>query len=152
MAKESFQLDPNAVAYTDDEIIGKVNAATAKVTREDAVSSPAVDLSGKSADDVVEGTVNKYDTGVPPSNLEELPDGATRKAMMDAEKTKLTGIEENAKDDQSGAEVRDAILELADVDRKIVITDPQTGEKPILAIQRQADGKLDIDNDDQPVA
>jgi len=38
MAIASFQLDPNAAAYTDDEIVAKVNAATASITREDALS------------------------------------------------------------------------------------------------------------------
>ncbi len=63
-------------------------------------------------DALPEGASNKYDTGVPQSNLEELPDGATRKAMMDAEKTKLSGVEEGAKDDQTGAEIRDSVVDL----------------------------------------
>lgn len=129
MAKESFQLDPNAVVYSDDEIVGKVNSATANISREGSVEAAA-------------------------RPIEENEVGATEledEAYTSTEKTKLTGIDEGAKDDQTGMEVRDAILGLADVDRKLIITDPQTGEKPILALQRQADGKLDIDNDDQPI-
>ena len=38
MAIQSMQLDPNAQAYTDDEIVGKINSATAAITREDALS------------------------------------------------------------------------------------------------------------------
>jgi len=157
MAKESFQLDPGAVVYSDDEIVGKVNSATANINRANAVESAAVDLSGKDADDLAESVTKKY-AGVSGADfkksvdtLEEITEGATKKHFTDTEKTKLTGVEENAKDDQSGAEVRDAILGLADVDRKIIVTDPQSGEKPVLALQRDADGKLDIDNDDQPM-
>lgn len=129
MAKESFQIDPNAVVYTDDEIVGKVNSATANINR---VGS-------------VEAVARPIESGeIGATELED-------EAYTTTEKTKLTGIDENAKDDQTGAEVRDAILGLPDVDRKLIITDPQTGEKPILAIQRDADGKLDIDNDDQPI-
>lgn len=157
MAKESFQIDPEAVVYSDDEIVGKVNSATANINRANAVESAAVDLSGKDADDLAESVTKKY-AGVSGADfkksvdtLEEITEGATKKHFTDTEKTKLTGVEENAKDDQSGAEVRDAILGLADVDRKIIVTDPQSGEKPVLALQRDADGKLDIDNDDQPM-
>jgi hypothetical protein len=98
MAKESFQLDPNAVVYTDDEIVGKVNSATANISRAGSVEAAA----------------RPIESG-------------------------------------EGADVRDAILALPDVDRKLIITDPQSGEKPVLALQKDADGKLDIDNDDQPI-
>ena len=158
MTKASFQLDPRVVAYTDDEIVGKVNTATAKITREDAISSPAVDLSGKSADDVAESATKKY-AGVSGADfkksvdtLDEITEGATKKHFTDPEKTKLGGVEENAKDDQTGAEVRDAVLALPDTERKLVKTDPETGEFPILAIQKDADGKLDIDYDDVPIS
>lgn len=50
MAIASFQLDPNAQSYTDDEIVGKVNAASAQITRADAVDAAAVDMDG---DDMV---------------------------------------------------------------------------------------------------
>jgi hypothetical protein len=35
-----MSLDPNAQAYTDDEIVDKINAATVSITREDALSQP----------------------------------------------------------------------------------------------------------------
>lgn len=152
MAIQEMELDPNAAAYTDDEIVGKVNTAVVNVTRENAIESAAVDLSGKDTDDLSEGTGNKYDTGAPPSDLEELPDGATRKAMSDTEKTKLTGIEDNAKDDQSGAEIRDAIVGLPDLERKIIVTDPQAEENKIVSLQRKSTGKLGTKYDDEPEA
>lgn len=128
-----------------------------------------------STDELPEGAANKYDTGVPPSDLEGLPDGATRKAMLDAEKTKLTGIdegaevnpadlaaldpaassklagvEEGAKADQSGAEIRDAIVALGDTERKLVVTEPQPGEFKVIGVHRNAAGNLEYDYDDVP--
>lgn len=41
MAIQSFSLDPNAQAYTDDQIVGKVNAAAAQITRAGAVAAAA---------------------------------------------------------------------------------------------------------------
>jgi len=38
MAIQSFELDPDAQSYTDDEIVGKINTASASITREDALS------------------------------------------------------------------------------------------------------------------
>ena len=148
MVKQSFTLDPNAQAYTDDQIVGKVNTATTNITRSDAVESTAVDLSGKDTDDLSEGAGNKYDTGAPPADLDALADGSTYKKMSSTEQTKLSGIAEGAQPDQTGAEVRDLIVALSDADRKIVITDPTTGEYKVIAIHRDATGKLAVDYDD----
>lgn len=156
MAKQSFQLDPNAVAYTDDEIVGKINSAIANINRENAVASAAVDLSGKDADDLAESATKKYagisgaDFVKSTDTLEEITEGATKKHFTDTEKTKLTGVEDNAKDDQTGPEIRDLVVALADTDRKLVITDPQTGEFKVLAIHRLSNGKLEVDYDDVP--
>ena len=123
MAKASMQLDPNAAAYTDNEIVGKVNTATANITRASSVSA--------AARPIATGEV-----------------GATQladEAYTTAEQTKLTGIEASATADQTGAEIQTAVLGLADADRKLVKTDPQTGEFTVLAIQRDAAGKLDVD-------
>ncbi len=126
MAKQSFQLDPDAVAYTDDEIVGKINTATADITRADSVST--------GARPIVVGEVGAT----------ELAD----EAYTSTEKTKLTGVEADATADQTDTEVRDLIVGIADIDRKIVITAPTTGEFPIISIQRDSTGKLDIDYDD----
>ena len=56
-----MQLDPNAQSYTDDEIVGKVNAATAKVD----------------ADQLQDGTTNKVFTGTEQSKLSSVEDNAT---------------------------------------------------------------------------
>lgn len=44
MAIQSFQLDPNAVPYTDDEIVDKINAASNAITREAALSQDDLKL------------------------------------------------------------------------------------------------------------
>jgi len=41
MAIERILLDPNAVPYTDDEIVGKVNDATTNITRAGSVEAVA---------------------------------------------------------------------------------------------------------------
>jgi len=61
-------LDPNAAAYTDDEIVGKVNTATANITRAGSIEGTAA--SALDSDNISEGTSNKYDTGVPPTATE----------------------------------------------------------------------------------
>lgn len=126
MAIQSMQLDPDAVVYTDDEIVGKVNTASANITRAGSVEA--------AARPIAEGEVGAT----------ELED----EAFTTVEQTKLTGIDDNATDDQTGAEVRDAIVGLDDADRKIVITNPTTGEFKVVNIQRDAAGKMDVDYDD----
>lgn len=101
-------------------------------------------------DELTEGATNKYDTGVPPSDLEELPDGTTRKAMSDTEKTKLTGVEESATADQTGAEIQTAVKGLSDDDREIMVSEPQSGEHKVFGTHRNADGNLEYDYDETP--
>lgn len=120
MAIEKVYLDPNAAAYTDDEIVGKVNTAADKITRVDSVEVAAI--------------------------LES----ATEKLMSDTEKTKLGGIEENATVDQTGAEIRDAVVGLTDDDREIIISRPTSGQKKIYAVQTHTDGKQEIEQSDTP--
>lgn len=62
---------------------------------------------------------------------------------------KLTGIEDGATVDQSGEEIRDAVVALTDEDRKLVITRPETGEHKIFAVQRAAD-EFQYDYEDAP--
>lgn len=118
MAKQSFVLDPNAQAYTDDEIVGKINSASATVTR------------------------------VGFTDLDKISDGSTNVGYTGTEKSKLSGIEANATGDLSGTEIRDLIVALSDTERGIVITDPTTGEYKVISVERDSNGKLKIDYDD----
>jgi len=122
MAIQSFQLDPNAQSYTDDEIVGKVNTATAQISRADAVAGAA--LGDCDTDDLAEGAGNLYDTGAPPTDDEVVA----------------------AINNASAAITREAALSQDDL--KIVKTNPVGGEFQVKNIQRDADGKLDIEYDD----
>ena len=112
MAKVSFQLDPNAVVYTDDEIVGKVNSASANITRAGSVEAAARPIE--------EGEVDTT----------ELADGAVESGKLD------TGVAKANLDS------------MGDTERSYIKTDPAVGEFPVISMQKQADGKLDIDNDD----
>jgi len=105
MAIQSMQLDPNAAAYTDDEIVAKINSATSTITRASCVSSAARPIESG------EVTNTELDTGVAKANLD---------AMSDTE-------------------------------RGYVKTNPTTGEYPVINIQRDSDGKLDVDYDNVAV-
>lgn len=129
MVIKSAKLDPNAAAYTDDEIIGKINAAAVAITRADAIDGSALGA----------------------ADLDDLIDGTTRKAMTDTEKTKLGGVEDGATVDQTGPEVRDLILAIPDVERGLIRTDPAVGEFPVTTIERQADGRFNLKYDDVPI-
>lgn len=141
MAIQSFQLDPNAQSYTDDEIVGKINTATANITRSGCVESGAQDWSGKDTDDLSEGTANVY--------------------YPSADATKLAGIEDNATADQSGDDIITAINAgsgaitredaLSQDDLNIIKTNPTSGEYKIKNIHRDTSGKLDVEYDDVAV-
>ena len=123
MAIQSMQLDPNAASYTDDEIVGKVNAATAKVD----------------ADQLEDGTVIKAYTGTEKTKLGGIDEGA--KVDQDGDNI-VAAI--NAGTDPI---TREAALSQDDL--KIVKTNPVTGEFQVKNIHRDAAGKLDIEYDDQ---
>lgn len=133
MAIQEMELDPNAATYTDDQIVGKVNSATANITRAGIIEPTAA--SALVSDDILEGTTNKYDTGAPPSTTDDLTEGSTNLYNSD----------------QTGAEIQTAILGLDDATRKLIKTDPQAGEFTVLSIQRKSTGKLGTKYDDVAV-
>jgi len=122
MAIQSMQLDPNAASYTDDEIVGKVNTATANITRAGSIEGTAA--SALDSDDIGEGTGNLYDTGAPPTDDEVV-------SAINSASTAIT---------------REAALSQDDLN--IIKTSPAGGEFMVKNIQRDSDGKLDIDYDD----
>lgn len=139
MAVEKVYLDPNAAAYTDDEIVAKVNTATSTV----------------SADKIADGTTNKAYTSTEKSKLSGVESGAqvnpaNLAALDSVANSKLAGIEEGATTDQTATEVRDAIVGLSDNDRQIIITRPTTGQKKIYAIQTHSNGKTELEENSVP--
>ena len=122
MAIVSMQLDPNAASYTDDEIVGKVNTASVAISRADAIDPAA--LGGVDSDDIAEGSINLFDTGVPPTDDE----------VISAINSASTSITREAALDQ------DSLM--------LVKTNPAGGEFLVKNIHRDAAGKLDIEYDD----
>jgi hypothetical protein len=120
-----MQLDPNAQSYTDDEIVGKVNAATAKVD----------------ADQLQDGTTNKVFTGTEQSKLSGVEDNATADQDGDEIITAING--------GSGAITREGALSQDDLN--IIKTNPVSGEFKIKNIHRDSSGKMDIEYDDVAV-
>lgn len=144
MGIEKVYLDPDATTYSDNEIVGKVNTATAKINRANAVEEAALPEESATFQKVTETETTKLSgiaegAEVNPADLADLDPTAS---------TKLGGIEDNAKADQTGAEIRDAIVGLADDDRKIIISRPTTGQKKIYAVQTHTDGKQEIEQSD----
>ena len=129
MAIQSFQLDPNAQAYTDDEIVGKVNAASASITRSGCLDGAT--LSGCDADDLAEGASNKF--------------AAESGATCDQ-----TGDEMVSAINSGSASItrEDA---LSQDDLNLVKTNPTTGEYKVKNIHRDSSGKLDVEYDDTAV-
>lgn len=114
MAIASFQLDPNAQTYTDDQIVGKVNTATAQITRASSVAAAARPIAaGEVGDTQLAGAIpnSKLAAGIAKANLDAMADTA----------------------------------------RGYVKTNPVATEFKVIAIQRDATGKLDVEYDDVPV-
>jgi len=53
---------------------------------------------------------------------------------------------------QTGEEIRDALLALPDAGRRLVVTSPGSGEHRVVSLERQADGRIQIKYTDTPEA
>ena len=115
MAITSMVLDPNAASYTDDEIVGKINNATATISRASSVTAAA-------------------------RPIEDLEVAEGKLAAGAVSNTKLTSTA-----------AKDNLDALADTARGYIKTAPTTGEFTVVSLQRDVDGKLDIDYDDVAV-
>jgi len=105
MAIATMLLDPNAQAYTDDEIVAKINTATTNITRANSVAVAARPISDAEV--------------------------TSAKLASDAAKANLDAMTDTA--------------------RGYVKTNPIAGQFKIIAVERQADGKLKIEYDDLAV-
>ena len=130
MGIEKVYLDPNAAAYTDDEIVGKVNTAAVNITRAGSVDAAARPIA------------------VGEVGATELAD----ESYTSGEQTKLAGIDAGAEVNPTATEIRDSIVGLADDDRQIVISRPTSGQKRIYAIQTHTDAKQEVEQSDTPEA
>ena len=147
MTLASFQLDPNAASYTDDEIVGKVNTATATITRASSVDAAARPL----GTDEVEA-IHIKDGEIADTHI------ASGAAIA---KSKLGALAIVNSDIDSGAAIvgtkldstaaKDNLDALADTARGYIKTDPTSGEFKVVSLQRDAGGKLDVSYDDVAV-
>jgi len=125
MATQSMQLDPAAQAYSDDDIVQKVNSATVKVN----------------ADQMTDGISNKVFTVSQDTKLTGIEEGATDDQTGDEIVTAIN----------AGSEAITREAALSQDDLNIVKTSPLTGEFKVKNIQRDVAGKLDIEYDDTAV-
>ena len=121
MAILSFQLDPNAASYTDNQIVDKVNAASNDITRASSVSAAARPIGTGEIGDTELGsfTVTNAELAAGTVGNTELSSGVAA-ANLDA---------------------------MSDTARGYIKTSPTTGEFPVVSLQRAAGGNLDIDYD-----
>lgn len=142
MAIQSMLLDPNAQSYTDDQIVGKVNTATANITRASSVAAAARPIAASEVDATA------------------LAAGAIKtKLAAEADGNKLTTSELAAAAAITNAQVaagqaKANLDAMADTARGYIKTSPTSGEFKVVSIQRGtvvSGAKLDVDYDDTPV-
>lgn len=139
MTIQSMVLDPNAAAYTDDQIVGKVNNASAQITRASSVAAAARPIAASEVD------ATALATGAIKTKLAAEADG---NKLTTSELAVAAGIV-NA---QVATGLAKANLDaLSDTTRGYIKTSPTTGQFKVIAIERQADGKAKIEYDDTAV-
>jgi regulator of protease activity HflC (stomatin/prohibitin superfamily) len=139
MAIQSIVLDPNAVSYTDDQIVGKVNSATAQITRASSVAAAARPI----ADGEVAAA--KIATGAIKAKLTAETDAnkLTANELAAAASVAATQI--------AAGQAKASLDAMADTARGYVKTSPTTGQFKVISVERQADGKFKADYDDVAV-
>ena len=136
MAIQSMSLDPNAASYTDDQIVGKVNTATAQITRAGSVAAAARPIAALEVDDT------KIAAGAIKTKLTAEIDG---NKLTTGELAAAAGVT-NA---QVAAGLAKANLDaIADTARGYVKSAPITGQFPVISIQRTAAGLAEVKYDD----
>ncbi len=139
MAIVSMQLDPNAASYTDNEIVAKVNAATAQITRASSVS------------------VDARPIGTGEISYLNLAAGAIKtKLAAETDGNKLTTSELGTSAGLTNAQIATGQAKanldaMTDTGRGYIKTTPTTGEFRIVSVQRDTAGKLDVDYDNVAV-
>jgi len=139
MAIQSFQLDPNAASYTDDQIVGKVNTAAAQITRANSVGVAARPIAAS------EVTATEMAAGAIKTKLAAETDG---NKLVSASLAAAAGVT-NAQ--IAVGQAKASLDAMVDTARGYVKTNPVAGEFKVIAVQRDATGKLDVEYDDVAV-
>jgi hypothetical protein len=138
-ALQIMVLDLNAASYTDDQIVDKVNAATAQITRASSVAAAARPIAAGEVDAIALAT------------------GAIKtKLGTEADGDKLVSASLAAAAGVTNAQVVSGLAKanldaLADTARGYIKTSPTTGQFKVVAVQREATGKLAVSYDDVAV-
>lgn len=136
MAIQTMVLDPNSAAYTDDQIVAKINSATTQITRSGSVAAAARPIGAGEVD------ATALAAGAIKTKLGGESDG---NKLVSASLASAAGIASG----QVAAGVAKANLDaMSDTTRGYVKTSPTTGQFKVVALQRQADGKLAVTYDD----
>lgn len=139
MAIQTMVLDPNAASYTDDQIVGKINTATAQITRASSVAAAARPIAGGEID------ATALAAGAIKTKLGSESDG---NKLVSASLAAAAGVT-NA---QVAAGLAKSNLDaMTDTARGYVQTTPTSGQFKVVSVQRQADGKLAVKYDDVAV-
>lgn len=112
MTIQSFQLDPDATALSDDDHVTAINNASINIDRAGAVDPVARPIEA--------GEVGTTELDTAAVTVSKLASSAA-KGNLDA---------------------------LSDTERGYVKTNPVSGEFPIIAVQRDSAGELDVEYDD----
>jgi len=136
MAIQSVSIDPNAVALTDDQIVGKINTATVNITRASCVTAAARPI----------GTSEIVDTNIAAGAIKT-------KLVAEVDGNKLTTA---ALATAAGITNTQVVVTLAKANldamspttRGYIATAPVSGQFVVTAIERASDGKLKFDYDD----
>lgn len=166
MAIQSMTLDPNGTSYTDNEIVGKVNAASVNITRAASVAAAARPIAAGEigATEIATGAVIEVKLGTGAVTEAKVGTGAIvdSKIAAGAIKTKLGAETDGNKlttsslaaaagvtNAQVAAGLGKASLDaMADTARGYIKTSPATGEFVVVSLERQADGKAKLTYDD----
>lgn len=132
MAIVSMFLDPNAQSYTDDEIVGKINAASTQITRASSIAAAARPVADSEITDA------KIAAGAIKTKLGAETDG---NKLVSASLAAAAGVT-NAQ--VATGLAKDNLDAMADLDRTYIKSAPTTGQFKIVSIHRAADGRQEI--------
>lgn len=161
MAIVSMSLDPNAVPYTDNEIVGKVNSASTQITRASSVAAAARPIASGEVDAtaLAAGAIKtKLGTETDGNKLvtASLAAAAGVTGTQLSSSAAIVGTQLSASAAIAGTQLastaaKDSLDALADTARGYIKTAPTTGEFKVVSVQRDAAGKLDVDYDNVAV-
>jgi hypothetical protein len=139
MAIQVMILDPNAASYTVDQIVGKVNAASAQITRAGSVAAAARPIAAGEVDSTA------LAAGAIKTKLGTESDG---NKLVSASLAAAAGVT-NAQ--IVAGQAKASLDAMADTARGYIKTSPTSGQFKVVSIQRQADGKAAVTYDDVAV-